>query len=88
LFVSDTHFRSQYHLHPFPPITDTIQMLNMKFYCKHTIAICRLPCLFGMAEAVSSTVEVVNSVTSYCIGLCNFGMGAFATKCFTRKLVS
>jgi hypothetical protein len=29
-----------------------------------TIVIPRLPCLFTMAKAVSSTVELVNSVTS------------------------
>ena len=39
-------------------------MSNLNFLCKLTIVIPRLPCLFKMAKAVSSTVVLVNSVTS------------------------
>ena len=47
---------------------------NMIFYCKHTTVIPRLPCLMRMAKAVSSTVELVNSVTSDCVNLFHFAM--------------
>jgi len=46
----------------------------MIFLCKLTIVITRLPCLFMMAKAVSSTVELVNSVTSDYVNLFNFAM--------------
>ena len=38
----------------------------MNFLCEFTIVIPRLPCLFGMAKAVSSTVALVISETSDC----------------------
>jgi hypothetical protein len=34
-----------------------------------------------MAEAISSTVELVNSVTSDCVKFFNFAMSTFASKC-------
>jgi len=40
-----------------------------------------------MATAVSSTVELVNSVTSDCVNSFNFAMWAFASKCFPIELV-
>jgi len=60
---------------------------NLTFLCKLTIVIPRLPCLFRMAKAVSSTVELINSVTSDSIHSFNFTMWAFASKCFTIVLV-
>jgi hypothetical protein len=60
---------------------------NMIFLCKLTIVIRRLPCLFRKAKAVSSTVELVNSVTSDSVNLFNFAMWAFASKCFPIELV-
>ena len=52
-----------------------------------TIVIPRLRGLFRMAKAVSSTVELVNSVTSDSVNSFNFAMWAFASKCFTIELV-
>jgi hypothetical protein len=49
-------------------------MSNLIFLCKLTIVIPRLPCLFKMVKAVSSTVEVVNSVTSVSDNSFNFAM--------------
>jgi len=62
-------------------------MSNMIFLCKLTIVIPRRACLFSMAEAVSSTVELVNSVTSDSVNSFYFAMWAFASKCFTIELV-
>jgi len=62
-------------------------MTNMICLCKHTILIPRLPCLFRMAKAVSSTVELVNSVTSDSVSLFNFVIWAFPSKCFLTELV-
>ena len=47
---------------------------NMTFLCGLSIVIRQLPCLFRMAKAVSSTVELVNSGTSDCGNLFNFAM--------------
>jgi len=60
---------------------------NMVFLCKLTIVIPRLSCLFRMAKAVSSTVELVNSVTSDSVNSFNFALWAFASKCFPIELV-
>jgi len=49
-------------------------MSNMIFLCRHTIVIPRLPCLIKMAKAVSSTVELVNSVTSDTVNSFNLAM--------------
>jgi hypothetical protein len=46
----------------------------MVFLFKLTIVIPRLPCLFRTAKAVSSTVELVNSVTSATVNLFHFAM--------------
>jgi len=46
----------------------------MIFLCKLTIVIPRLLCLFRIAKAVSSTVEMVNSVTSYFVDSFDFAM--------------
>jgi len=54
-------------------------MSNMIFLCELTIVIPRLPFLFVMANAVSSTIELVNSVTSDSVKLCDV---SFASKCF------
>jgi len=62
-------------------------MSNLIFLCEITIVIPRLPCLFRMAKAVLSTVELINSVTSDSVNSFNFAMWAFATKCFTIELV-
>jgi len=61
---------------------------NMIYLCKLTIVIPRLPCLFRMAKAVSSTVELVNSVTSDSVNSFNFVMWLFASKCFPNEVVS
>jgi len=60
---------------------------NMIFLCKRTIVIPRLPCLVKMAKSFSSTVELVNSVTSDSVNSFNFAMWAFASKCFPIELV-
>jgi len=62
-------------------------MSNMIFLCELTIVIPRLPCLFRMAKAVASTVELVNSVTSDFVNSFNFAMWASASKCFPIELV-
>jgi len=59
----------------------------MVFLSTLTIVIPRLPCLFRMAKAVSSTAELVNSVTSDSVNSFNFGMCAVASKCFPIELV-
>jgi len=46
----------------------------MIFLGEHSIVIPRLPCLFSMAKADSSTVELVNSGTSDSDNLFNFAM--------------
>ena len=61
---------------------------TMIFLCKLTIVIPRLACLFRMAKAVSSNVELVNSVTYDSVNSFNFAMWAFATKCFPIELVT
>ena len=52
-----------------------------------TIVIPRLPCLFTIAKAVSSTVVLVNLVTSLSVHSFNFAMWSFAIKCFPIELV-
>ena len=46
----------------------------MIFHWTVTIVIPRLRCLFIMAKAASSTVELVKSVTSDSVNLYNFAM--------------
>jgi len=59
----------------------------MIFLCEHTIVIPRLRCLFTMAKAVSSSVKLLNSVTSDSVNSFNFAMWAFASMCFPIELV-
>jgi hypothetical protein len=66
---------------------ESIWMSNLILLCKLTVVIPRLPCLFRMAKAVSSTVELVNYVTSVSVDSCKFAMSAFASKCFPIELV-
>jgi hypothetical protein len=54
---------------------------------EHTIVIALLPSLIRMAKAVSSTVELVNSVTSNSINPFYFAMWAFTSKSFPIELV-
>jgi len=49
-------------------------MSNTNFFSKLTIVIPRVPCLFRIAKAVSSTVKLVNSVTSDSVNSFNFAM--------------
>jgi len=65
----------------------TTWMSNMTWLSEITIVIPPLPCLLSMAKAVSSTVELVNSVTSDSVNSFNFAMWAFASKCFPIELV-
>jgi len=60
----------------------TTWMSNMTWLSELTIEIPRLPCLLRMSKAVSSTVELVDSVTSDSVNSFNFAIWAFATKCF------
>jgi len=52
-----------------------------------TIVIPQLPCIFSMAKAISSTIQLVNSVSSNSVNLFDFATCAFATECFTIQLV-
>jgi len=65
----------------------TTWMSNMTRLSELTIEIPRLPCLLRMPKAVSSTFELVNSVTSDSVNSFNFAMWAFASKCFPIELV-
>jgi len=49
-------------------------MLNLNFLCKLSFVIPRLPCHFKMANTVSSTVVLVNSVMSHSVNSFNFVM--------------
>jgi len=60
---------------------------NMIFLCELTIVIPRLHCLVRIGKAVSSTTELVNSVTTDSVNSSHFAMWAFASKCFTIELV-
>jgi len=59
----------------------------MNFFCRLTIVIPRLPCLFNMAKAVSSTLVLVNSATSNSVNSFNFTTCAFASNSFPMELV-
>jgi len=63
-------------------------MWNMNFLCECTIIIPRIPCLIKMANAVSWTVQLVNSVTFDSVNSSHFAMWAFASKCFPIEVVS
>ena len=49
-------------------------MSNLIFLSELTIGIPRLPGLFRMSTAVSSTIELVNSVTYDSVNLFNFAI--------------
>ena len=49
-------------------------MSNINSLCEHTVVIHRLPCLFRIANAVSSMVELINVVTSESVNSLNFAM--------------
>jgi len=53
---------------------------NLIFLCKLTIVIPQLSCLFKMVNAVSSTIVLLNLVTSEAVNSVNFAMKAFASK--------
>ena len=67
---------------------DKINMPNRNFICDLTLVIPPLPCVFSMAEAVSSMVQLVNSVTVHSFTWFNFIMCAFSNKYCTIELVS
>jgi len=60
---------------------------GLNFLCKLNIVITRLPCLFRIAKAVSSTVELVNSETFDSVNLFSFARCVFASRCFPIQLV-
>jgi len=62
-------------------------MSNVNFMSELTIVIPRRPCLYIMAKAVSSTVELVSSVTCDSVSVFNFVMCAFNIKCFPIEQV-
>jgi len=62
-------------------------MSNMIILCKLTFVIPRLPFIFRMGKAVSSTIELVISATTDSVKSFNFAMWAFACKCFPIELV-
>jgi len=62
-------------------------ILNLNFLCELTIGILELPFLLSMAKPVSSTVELVNLVTSDTVDLFNLVMCASASKCLPIELV-
>jgi len=62
-------------------------MSNMIFLCELTNVIPRLPCLFTMAKSVSSTVQLVNSLTFASGNLFYYAMWAFTSKRFPIELV-
>jgi len=57
------------------------------FLCELTVVIPQLSCLLKMAKAVSTTVELVNSVTSVSVNSLNFAMWSFTSNCFPIELV-
>lgn len=58
------------------------KMSNMIFLCKLTFETPKLPSIFVTANAVSSTVELVNAVTSASVNSCRFVTGLFTNKGF------
>jgi len=59
--------------------------MNVLYYL--TIVIPRLLCVFRIANAASSTIELVISVTSNYVNSFNFVMWAFSLQCFHIELV-
>jgi hypothetical protein len=65
-------------------------MRNINFLCELTILIHHLPSFFRIAKAVSSTVKLVNTVTSDSVESINFVMsckGAYAGARQYRNMV-
>jgi hypothetical protein len=62
-------------------------MVNLQFHCELAIGIPSLPCISGMAKAVSSAIELVNSVTSDTVDWFNYAKCALASKRLTIELV-
>jgi hypothetical protein len=62
-------------------------MSNSNFNWDLMISIPQRRCLFSIAKAVSSTVDLVNSNTSDFVNSFNFAMSTFANKCFPIELV-
>ena len=63
------------------------KLSNMNFSGDLTIVIPRLPCLLKIANAVLSTVVLVNSETADCFSSFSFAMCMSASKCYPIKLV-
>jgi len=62
-------------------------MSNMYFLCKLTIVIPQLLCLFSIAKAVLSTLELLNLETSDSVNLVNLMMGSIVSKCLPIEQV-
>ena len=62
-------------------------MSKINSHCEHTILIPRLPCLFRVANAASSTVELVYLVSSDSVDSFNVAMWPSVSKCFPIELV-
>jgi hypothetical protein len=60
---------------------------DMNFLCELTITIPQHSCLFSIAKALSSTVELVNVVTSDSVNMFNYALCAFAHKCLPIELL-
>jgi hypothetical protein len=59
----------------------------MNFWYNHTIVILRLPCLFHISNAVSSTMVLINAETSNSVSSCNYTRCTSASKCLHMELV-
>jgi len=59
----------------------------MDILCELTVVIPRLLYLFRLANTVSSTVELLNPVTSHSVDSFNIVMWAFAGRCFPNEQV-
>jgi hypothetical protein len=60
---------------------------NISLFCKLTIEIPWLPCLFDVANAVSSTVVLVNSATCDSVNSFHSAMCAFTSRCLPMGLL-
>jgi len=64
-----------------------IKLTNMHFLCELTIVIPELRCLISIANAVSSTVVLVNSETWDSVNSFHFAMCDCASKSFPIEVV-
>jgi len=62
-------------------------MVNRNFHRECTILIGPVPYLFSVAQAISSTVELVNCKTSDLVNSFNYAMCIYVTSCFPIELV-